>query len=1221
MSSYSLFSQQDLTKENLIANKDFIEDASFFLKDRGNYNFNFGDENVNEQIYDAYMEHFRTQNVNEVTATKDLFYAQTATDEQKERFHHLMNTYDNMDSDLGWKAAGDYLEGVFTAPSTYAGIFSFGAGKAGAVVANQGIKLGIREVLKREAKKRLVDKGIKPDAKNIAKEIDILPKSTKLKAAVTAKKEGFIKGGYKTALGSMAVDAPVAGYTVYQQEQTRDALGIQEGVKLENVALGTAFSALGSGTIGSIVGSSKTISSNIAENIRLVAIAKETNTIETAHKIAVKTSTSDKTKDTFKQVKKLLNNVDEKVDYKISVKTEKGKMPLKETVPEILEEGQQLKKVDGGLASDIDFKQGKFVPTIEDKFHDNIASAAAQILENIPPLIKGGKEERITSRLARGLTEGGITDKKIMDILDSHGLSLRQLTALITAEYSEAGQKLGRLGALAKKEKQKLMAELAIADQKLSTIIDVNPKLGGGKDAGDLGVAAKQALEDSEVGITGNARRFFDKYLNLYPSSINKARIGFMTIQTATTARNTTNGYMRNFVYALDNLGEGLANVGYGATSLAGGVFSKKLRDEGNRAVRMGMAQMQTGGQSLRAKDLVLGISSWETEALTLLFRDKRFSDSDLAKTLFREMGDVGENMNVSATDGGIVYLARKANYLNTLSDNMFKRAIFSREMDKWLKTNTNTGGLKNLFKDYYMDEGADQSVGMFQKIFDMDGGKDAIKDAMTTALEFTYQTGKFQGKAGFANKLFDGFISTMSNVLPSTVVPFPRYLVNQFIFQYEHAPIIGLMNVGGILNKRGGEKGIKGISIGLGDEIRVKLDSEAFGKQMGGLGTLAAFYGLRHYFGDESTGPFEFKIMGETYDLTAALGPFMGSAFFADWLYRNTGPKKQGDILGFKLPKIHDNENIAVGIGTKSRDAINAITGGTGKGGTGLWIVDSIVDTLINSKEPGGPSDMKVNEIMARFAGDFFNSALVPAGMLKDIAGTVMGPEYRVVQDTSSVDMMEYMLNRALRTLPKKYDEDRDTPVFNPERNKPLMNVNPFIKMITGFNQLEKKNILQKELARLNFDYRQIAPRKIKGDPVFGNLAKGEMGVNMDAYVLPYVLSEEYNKLPTDRLKKEFLLNKIGEYRTLARVKVLNPKDNDSSELRNRKLKSIFLSLPKSKIENVQDMYKEEYDRSLYDVEKPDQTVGDYAGALKMYLRMYGKDDKDFLPYKKSIE
>ena len=59
----------------------------------------------------------------------------------------LMSAFDKMDSDLGLAAAGDYLGGVFTAPSTYAGLFSFGAGKAGAVAANQGIKFGIRQAL------------------------------------------------------------------------------------------------------------------------------------------------------------------------------------------------------------------------------------------------------------------------------------------------------------------------------------------------------------------------------------------------------------------------------------------------------------------------------------------------------------------------------------------------------------------------------------------------------------------------------------------------------------------------------------------------------------------------------------------------------------------------------------------------------------------------------------------------------------------------------------------------------------------------------------------------------------------------------------------------------------------------------------------------------------------------------------------------------------------
>lgn len=59
-----------------------------------------------------------------------------------------MDTFDKMDSDLGLKAAGDYLEGIFTAPSTYAGAVSFGTAKVGALAVNQGVKLGVRQALR-----------------------------------------------------------------------------------------------------------------------------------------------------------------------------------------------------------------------------------------------------------------------------------------------------------------------------------------------------------------------------------------------------------------------------------------------------------------------------------------------------------------------------------------------------------------------------------------------------------------------------------------------------------------------------------------------------------------------------------------------------------------------------------------------------------------------------------------------------------------------------------------------------------------------------------------------------------------------------------------------------------------------------------------------------------------------------------------------------------------
>jgi len=62
-------------------------------------------------------------------------------------------------------------------------------------------------------------------------------------------------------------------------------------------------------------------------------------------------------------------------------------------------------------------------------------------------------------------------------------------------------------------------------------------------------------------------------------------------------------------------------------------------------------------------------------------------------------------------------------------------------------------------------------------------------------------------------------------------------------------------------------------------------------------------------------------------FRLQAALGPFMGFAWVADLLYRNTGPNG-GKILGLELPRIHTNDKVAQGIPTKTRDGLNALLG-----------------------------------------------------------------------------------------------------------------------------------------------------------------------------------------------------------------------------------------------------------------------------------------------------
>ena len=68
---YTQFSEEDLNRENLINNINFITDASQFLADRENYFTDNADD-----LYDRYLEHFRYQNVNEVTAVRDMYQAQ-----------------------------------------------------------------------------------------------------------------------------------------------------------------------------------------------------------------------------------------------------------------------------------------------------------------------------------------------------------------------------------------------------------------------------------------------------------------------------------------------------------------------------------------------------------------------------------------------------------------------------------------------------------------------------------------------------------------------------------------------------------------------------------------------------------------------------------------------------------------------------------------------------------------------------------------------------------------------------------------------------------------------------------------------------------------------------------------------------------------------------------------------------------------------------------------
>ena len=1105
--SYTQFSKEELNRENLINDVDFIYDAKQFLYDREDYQSDSA-----EDIYDRYLEHFRYQNVNEVSAVRDMYlaqeYEQQGDDEGLARMGRLMSTFENQDTDFTSETVTDYLGGVFTAPSTYASMFSFGAGKAGALAAQQGIKFGIKEIIKN---------GAKASGGKMTKKA--LQKGTEKMGKLATAKQAFIGGGYKTAIGGATVDALGGAGTVAAQEQTRVLTDEdKEEIDLGTVALGGAISGLPGGIIGGVTGSRKAFTSNIAGQFTAKEIKKRSNAISHVYK-TISSKKFGKSKDFKSKVAQAYSTI------------------LKKSLDETL--GSFNMNVGKRLKIDEAVEKGTLL-SLDEKIVRNIGSAASEVMDMIPAreVMKDGKltrvakgskedlEERITSRIARGISSGIISTDSFLGVLKAHNLSATEFGALYAAEMSQAGRTLQTAGVLSRKERQKLFEELTELDKALVTL-------------GETTEAARNVVtQRADRGLVLNKAGDFFRALN-------KTRIGMMTIQAATTVRNTTNGYMRNYVYALDNLGAGAFNYVKGSYRLAVGSSDKELMKGAEFAVKEGIAQLRAGGQSLILKDMVFGLQGIDTAILTKVFKDPKLGNSDVAKQLFRELGDIGTS--VGADSGNMLKTARFLNKFNTLSDNVFKSAIFSREIDKLIKTDA-----ADVFKKKGINGLSDLvSSGNFRMMDDK-----ALAGAMEKALDFTYQTGKFRGKAGVFNSAADTFIQASSSQLGSAFVPFPRYIVNQFRFVYEHAPIIGMLDIGGVLNK--------------------SATAERFGKQVTGLAMLGAFFGMRDNLGDETTGAYEYKnpFGHGTFDARASLGPFMAYAFVADALYQIGRPNGELEkAFGYRL---HDNDKVTGNI--KTREFVEALSGGLSRAGTGLQFVDEIVKL---ATEETALDSNKFQQGLAKFVGNYFSTYTVGAGMIKD-AVQMVDPDTRMLTDNTDVEFLPYMLKQATRSFPMEAHSDGEgflerPPQTTPYKSTGIRNTMPMFRQITGLTPMEEKNDVQQELDRFRLDYFEVAPVKVQ-DNIANREARQNVALAIEHHLNNFINSPEYINLANDYEKEKFLRIELNSIRSEAVAEALDEKDYDTPQDVIRKEKARFFKISENDRNIILTAFKKQF-------------------------------------------
>ena len=1105
--SYTEFSKEELNRENLINDVDFIYDAKQFLYDREDYQ----SDNA-EDIYDRYLEHFRYQNVNEVSAVRDMYlaqeYQQQGDDEGLSRMGRLMSTFENQDTDFTSETVTDYLGGVFTAPSTYASMFSFGAGKAGALAAQQGIKFGIKEIIKN---------GAKASGGKMTKKA--LQKGTEKMGKLATAKQAFIGGGYKTAIGGATVDALGGAGTVAAQEQTRVLTDEdKDEVDLGTVALGGVISGLPGGVIGGVTGSRKAFTSNIAGQFTAKEVKKRSNAISHVYK-TISSKKFGKGKDFKSKVAQAYSTI------------------LKKSLDETL--GSFNMNVGKRLKIDQAVEKGTLL-SLDEKVVRNIGSAASEVTDMIPAreVLKDGKltrvakgskedlEERITSRIARGISSGIISTDSFLGVLKSHNLSATEFGALYAAEMSQAGRTLQTASVLSRAERKKLFEELTDLDKAIVTL-------------GDTTEAARNAVtQRTDRGLVLNKAGDFFRALN-------KTRIGLMTIQAATTVRNTTNGYMRNYVYALDNLGAGAFNYVKGKSRLTIGSSDKELMKDAEFAVKEGVAQLRAGGQSLLLKDMVFGLQGIDTAILTKVFRDPKLGNSDIAKQLFRELGDIGTS--VGDDSGNMLKTARFLNKFNTLSDNVFKSAIFSREIDKLIKTDAadvfakkGINGLSDLV-----------SSGNFRMMDDK-----ALSGAMEKALDFTYQTGKFRGKQGVFNSAADTFIQASASQFGSAFVPFPRYIVNQFRFVYEHAPILGMLDIGGVLNK--------------------SATAERFGKQMTGMAMIGAFFGMRENLGDENTGAYEYKnpFGHGTFDARASLGPFMAYAFAADALYQIGRPN--GELEKLTGTRLHDNDRVTGNI--KTREFVEALSGGLSRAGTGLQFVDEIVKL---ATEDTATESGKFQQGLAKFVGNYFSTYTVGAGMIKD-AVQMVDPDTRMLTDNTDVEFLPYMLKQATRSFPMEAHSDGEgflerPPQTTPYKSTGIRNTMPMFRQITGLTPMEEKNDVQRELDRFRLDYFEVAPVKVQ-DNIANREARQNVALAIEHHLNNFINSPEYMNLANDYEKEKFLRIELNSIRSEAVAEALDEKDYDTPQDVIRKEKARFFKIAENDRAIIMSAFKKQF-------------------------------------------
>jgi hypothetical protein len=1049
---------QDFTYQDFKSNEELRQAAVRF----GVNHLNFSPEELEEEeAIDEVLEHFRSLDTNELTAIQDYGYVSALqADENIQELTDYKNLYQayralpyfgsgsaafNSMGSFG-TALGDYAEGIATAPSTLLGLLIPGGGKvAGQAVAATN-KLLISNVLSNLAKK---------------------PISTSVQALASAPARAATFAAANPIKSAVALEASGALFQNIAQQNVEDTIEVREGISATEAALSTALGATGAFVpVGLKIGFHKFIDKGTPELIK--------EATENAGKLAreadnAAATTLSKNKEEVKRLRRRLNPLD----------------------PERVARGETI---EGQIAAEAGTLQPDFGVKFSREKADRILAFGVDLLKKGGGLRDG---ERITDGIARvietlrgkGLSSSEL-GKEINSIKKKYNLTDSDIAALYAADISNAARTLGKSGFQAKIFRNVMdMANdnIFVVDKKLKeTFKKINDAVDAEDGRGFIYGVSELEGGKADIVPKGALEKFLRKRYDGFKEA-DSLRLALMVSQTATTIRNVASGNIR---VGMDVLTKALDN----GTRLA---TSKAYRE--------------TVGVKGALDDvfaITYGLANKKEAVLAEEFLYNGFQDK--ATKMFSALRDMDPATGQAPTEmTALRKFSRQINGLNTLSDNMFKRAAFIGELKRALndmKVQAVKGGKAVNDADYDLKE--IMRSGKFNEVFGAtEEGKKFLDDAVERALYFTYQR---DANNPISRALIDGV--HRYPFLVSSFVPFPRFIANAMRFTYEYSPLYML---------QGGLKS-------FGKEAR---NYEEFSKAMIGTGMYMAATAYRLEYG-EGTRWYEMKLADGTKFDARPFFPAAPFLFFGDIAARFiTQSESTQKFLGIEEPH---KPRVAFSRGDLT-SMVQALTGTQFRAGFGLYGLEAIVNDALQL------DFTRAVEFPREFFGNIATTYGIPLTAAQDIYNSLLAPdEARIARETDTDNFNLFMLRKILARVPgnyqiedmlqEKFGFDEARQYESPTKEAPIRRVTPITRQMFGILRSEKETAVQKELNDLKITNALIY-RKTKIAEA-DNYIRKFMGPYIEEHIGRIIRSNAYKSMDNADLRRAHLVKKIGDFK-----------------------------------------------------------------------------------------